>query len=115
MQPKHDMPMPGEDDNTSDNFGPYKNKKSTLEVQDIERDYRDLVDKSSDTGSRARAGHTPQDGLLESESSLFLREVRFSEQEFLTSTPPYLTSNIITRNHKMIIFFISFIISWTMH
>ena len=41
--------MLGEDDNTSDNFGPYKDGKSTSEVQDIEKDHRNLVGKSSDT------------------------------------------------------------------
>ena len=59
MQPEQDMPMPGEDDNASDNFGPYKDKGSTPEAQDIEGDHRDLVGKSSDTRSRARAGRTP--------------------------------------------------------
>ena len=87
MQPEQDMPMPGEDDNASDNFGPYEDERSTPEAQDIEGDHRDLVGESSDTGSRARAGHTPQDGLLGSESSSSLTEVRFSEQEFPAGTP----------------------------
>ena len=59
MQPEQDMPMPGEDDNASDNFGPYEDEGSTPEAQDIEGDHRDLVGKSSDTRSRARAGRTP--------------------------------------------------------
>ena len=80
------MPILREDDNTSDNFGLYEDEKSTLEVQDIERDYRDSVGKSSDIGSRAKAGRTPQDRLLGIELSSSLREVRFSEQEFATST-----------------------------
>ena len=79
MQPKQDVQMPEEDDNTSDNFGPYEDKKSIPEAQDIEWDHRDLVDKSSDTGSRARAGCTFQDRLLGSKLSSSLREVRFSE------------------------------------
>ncbi len=82
MQPKQDMPIPGEDDNTSDNFGLYEDEEFILEEQDIESDYRNLVGESSDTGSHARDGlsrRTPQDGLLASESSSSLREVRFSE------------------------------------
>ena len=61
--------MPREDDNTLNNFGPYENEKSTPEAQKMKRDYRDLVGKSSDTGSHARAEHTPQDGLPKSELS----------------------------------------------
>ena len=74
--------MLGEDNDASKNFGPYEDKKSTLEKQKIEKDHRDLVGKSSDTGSYARdglPGHTLQAGLLASESSSFLREVRFNE------------------------------------
>ena len=56
MQSKQDTPMPGEDDNALENFGPYKNEESTLKEQKMERDYRDLVCKSLDTGSRARDG-----------------------------------------------------------
>ena len=85
------MPMPGEDDNISDNFGPYEEEEFIPEVQDMEEDYRDLVGKSSDTGSYARAEHTFQDGLLRSESSSSLKEARFSEQEFSTGI---LVSNI---------------------
>ena len=81
------MPMPGEDDNASDNFGPYEDEGSIPEAQDIEGDHRDLVGESSDTRSRTRARRTLQDGLFGSESSSSLREVRFSEQEFPTGTP----------------------------
>ena len=73
------MLMLGEDDNISNNFGPYEDKESIPESQDIKRDHRDLVGKSSDTVSCARAGHTPEDGLLGSESLSSLREVKFSE------------------------------------
>lgn len=45
--------------NASDNFEPYKDEGSTIEAQDIERDYKDLVGKSSDTGSNARTGRIP--------------------------------------------------------
>ena len=56
MQLEQDMPMPGEDDNALDNFGPYENEESTPKTQNIEGDHRDLVGKSWDTRSRARAG-----------------------------------------------------------
>lgn len=36
-------------DNVSNNYGLYIDKKSLSEKQDIERDYKDLVNKSSDT------------------------------------------------------------------
>ena len=79
--------MPGKDDNVSDNFGLYKNEEFIPEAQDIKGDYRDLVGKSPDIGSRARARRTSQDRLLRSESSSSLREVRFSEQKFPASIP----------------------------
>lgn len=43
------MPIPGENNNTSENFEPYENKESLLENQDIEGDHRDFVGKSLDT------------------------------------------------------------------
>lgn len=55
------MPMPREDNNVPDNFRPYKDKESTLEMQHIERDYRNLVDKSLDIRSCVKnslSGHT---------------------------------------------------------
>ena len=55
MQLEQNMLKPREDDNTSDNFGPYEDVESTPEAQDIEVDHRDSICKSSDTGSRARA------------------------------------------------------------
>ncbi len=85
MQPKQDTPIPGENENTSDNFGLHEDEKSILEEQDIEGDHRYSVGESLDTRSHARdglSGRTSQDGFLASESSSSLREVRFSEQEF---------------------------------
>ena len=73
------MPMPEEDDNALNNLRPYEDEESTSEVQDIEGDYRDLVGKSSNTGSRAKRGRTPQNGPLGNESSSFLKEFGFSE------------------------------------
>ena len=83
--------MPRENDNASDNFEVYEDEKSTPEVQDIEKDYRDLVGKSSDTKSRTRVGRTPEDGIFRSKLLSSLREIRFSEQEFPASI---LISNI---------------------
>ena len=76
-----------EDNNVADNFKSYEDEKSISKVQNIEKDHRDLVGKSSDTGNCTRAEHTLQDGLLESESLSSLREVRFSKQEFSTTIP----------------------------
>ena len=47
-----------EDDNASNNFGPYKDGESTPEAQDIERGHRGSVDKSPDTENRAKARRT---------------------------------------------------------
>ena len=80
-----------EDENTSDNFGFYEDKKSIPKAQDIERDHKNLVGKSSDIRSCTRAKRISQDGLLESELSSSLREIRFSKREFFTGT---LVSNI---------------------
>ncbi len=71
-------------------MGPHEDEKSTLAEQDIKRDHRNLVGESSDTRSHARdglSGRTPQAGLLGSESSSSLREVRFSDQEFAAGIP----------------------------
>ena len=90
MQPKQDMSMPGEDDNSSEYFGSHENEKYILNEQNIEGDHRDLVGKSSDTKSRAKddlSGRTPQDGLLASQLSSSLKEVKFSEQEFPAGKP----------------------------
>ena len=75
--------MPGEDDNTLNNFELYKDEESILEAQNIEKDHRDMVGKSSDNRNRAKAGRISQNGLLGSESSSSLREVRFSKQKYL--------------------------------
>lgn len=79
-----------EDDNVSENFGSYEEEKSLLKKQVIKEDHRNLVGKSSDIGSCIRdilSGHTPQDGLLTSESLSFLREVSFNKQEFPADKP----------------------------
>lgn len=62
------MPMPGEDDNLTDNFGPHIDKKSALEGPDIKVDNMDLVFESSNIGSYARnilLRRTCQMGYLE--------------------------------------------------
>ena len=86
MQYKEDMPMLGKDDNVSENFALCEDEKSTLEAQNIKRDYKVSVSKSLDRGRRARTGRTPQDGLLGSNSLSSLREVKFNKQEFPTGT-----------------------------
>ena len=57
--------------------------------QDIEEDQKDSVSKSSDNESirDMLPRHTSQNGFLESELSSFLREIRFSKQEFPAGTP----------------------------
>ena len=82
--------MPGEDDNALENIGPHEDEKFILKEQKIQGDHRDLVGKSLDIRSCARdglSGHTPQAGLLTNESSLSLKEVRFSEQKFPAGKP----------------------------
>ena len=66
-----------EDNNILQNLKPYKNEKSTLKEQDIEKDHKNLIDKNLNTRSLI-----PENGLLPSELSLFLKKVRFSEQKF---------------------------------
>lgn len=82
MQPKQDMLIAGEDNNVSDNFNTYLNKKFILDEQDIEKNYKDLVDKNVDTQSCTRdelLKYTSQDRFLVYELSLFLKEIKFSE------------------------------------
>ena len=87
IQLKQDVPMSRIDDNISDNFRPYKDKKSLSKAQAIEENHKNLVEKSLDTGIHAKTKRISQDRLLGSESSLFLREIRFSKEEFPTGTP----------------------------
>ena len=56
MHSKQNMPIPREDNNTSKNFKPYKDEKSTLKKQNIEKDHINLVGKSLDTGNCVRDG-----------------------------------------------------------
>lgn len=82
--------MLGEDNDVSENFKLHKDEKFILEEQNIERDYRDMVNKSSNTRSRAKnglLGRTPQDRLFASELSSFLREISFNEYEFSVVKP----------------------------
>lgn len=76
------MSISGKNDHTSKNFGPYKDEKSILKEQDIEKDYRILVSVSLDTRNRIKHGfseRTFQDGLFISELLSFLIEVWFSK------------------------------------
>lgn len=56
MQLEQNTPIIDIDDNASGNFWSYGDEKSTLEEQNIENDYRNLVGKSSDTESYTRDG-----------------------------------------------------------
>ncbi len=87
---KQDIPIPREGDNASRNFGLHEDEESILEEQDIEGDHRNFVGKRLDTRSRVSnslSGRTLQAGLLGSELSSSLKEVRFSDQEFAAGTP----------------------------
>lgn len=46
--------MPKKNNIVLDNLKPYEDEKFKLEAQDIEKNYRDLVSKSSDTRSYAK-------------------------------------------------------------
>lgn len=54
IQPKQDSSIPEEDNNILNIFEPHEDDK--LEVQDIERDYRNLVDESLGTSNYTRDG-----------------------------------------------------------
>lgn len=85
IQLNQNIPMPREDNNALENFVPHKDKKSILEKQDIKKDYRDLIGKSSDTRSHARddlSRCTPQNRFLANELLSSLRKIKFNEQEF---------------------------------
>lgn len=78
MQFEQDIPMTGVDDDLSDNYGLDKDEKLVLEGPDIEKDNINLVSKSLDTEKYPRnifLGCTPLNGLLESESLLFLEDI----------------------------------------
>lgn len=90
MESKHHILMPEEYHNTLDNFGTHIDEKFILEEQDINKDYKNLVDKISDTRSYTNnrlLGHISLNRLFVNELLFFLREVKFSEQEFSTSEP----------------------------
>ncbi len=80
-----------EDDNTSDHFMYHEEEEYPLgnNKQEIREIQRDSVGQSSDNESLRDmlSGRIPQAGLLGSESSSSLREVRFKDQEFTTGTP----------------------------
>lgn len=64
------MPIPREDNNTSNNFEPYLNKESTLDEQDIQNDHINLIGKSLDIGSYIKdnlLGYTPHNKLFVNE------------------------------------------------
>ena len=83
IQPNCNSPILAEDDNASDYFMHHKEEEYPLgsKKQDIEEDQRNLVGKTSDNESvkDMLLRHTPQNGLLGSESLSSLKKVRFSE------------------------------------
>lgn len=84
------MSMLKEYDNASNNFWLHVDEESILKKQNLKKDNRDLVDKSLEVRSCAKdslSGHTSQDELFACELLLFLIEVVFSKQEFLTYKP----------------------------
>lgn len=90
MKPKYDMPMPKEDNNALQYFGLYKDERYILDEQDTAKDYRDFVNKNSLFKSHRKdsmLGRSPENWLFASVLSLFLKEVRFSEQIFLADKP----------------------------
>ena len=109
--PEQDMLLAGKRDNLTDNFQFYKDEKPALERPDKKKDDINLASKSSDIDMRS--GRTPQARLLKSESSLFLKEVRFHDQELAVDTHIYNINYNYTRlqNNK---FFYSFMINSTM-
>ncbi len=81
-----DTLIPRENDNVSKNLKFHEDEKSTIKEQDIEKNHKNLVSKNSDTRSYAKNGlleYTPQTGLLRSELSSFLNEIKFSDKEFV--------------------------------
>lgn len=75
----------GKNDNALEKLGPYEDNKSTLKEQNIERDHRNLMNKTLDSANQAKDGllkRTFQNKFLASELPVFLREVRFNKQEF---------------------------------
>lgn len=90
IQSKQDILMLEKNYNTSEYFGFHENKKYTRNQQDIERDHKDLVNKSLELGSRASNSllkRTLQDLLFAYELSLSLRKVRFNKPEFPAGKP----------------------------
>lgn len=84
------MQIPKEDDNTSKHFGFYKDKKSTIKKQYIEKCYRNLVNKSLNIESYVKnslSKHTFSNKLLASILLSFLKKIKFSEYEFPNSKP----------------------------
>lgn len=78
------------DDNMSDNFGLYLDKKSILNKQDINKNYSNSIVKGLDTKNCIKDSilrGISQDEVYTSKLSSSLREVRFDKYEFPTSKP----------------------------
>ncbi len=91
IQPNQNTSMLIEDDDASDYFMHHEEEEypPSNEEQKIRENQKDLIGQILDNKSLRDMlpRHTPQAGLLESELSSSLREVRFSNQEFIASTP----------------------------
>ena len=88
------MSMSKEDNNLSDNFRVYKNKKSILNEPNINKDNINLANKSLNTESCTRnilAKHTSQAELFGNELYLSVKNGKIIDYEF---TPGTLISNI---------------------
>lgn len=83
IQPNRDSFILVEDNNASDYFMYYDEKKYLLDnkKQDIKKDQKNLINKSSDSKSVKNMlfRHTHQNGLLANELSLSLKEVQFNK------------------------------------
>lgn len=82
------MPILRENDNLSDNFEFYNNKKSALETLKIKEDNIDLICKYLNTEIHARdmlSRHTSKRKLFENKLLSFLEEFKFSDPKFVTN------------------------------
>lgn len=98
--------MAGIDDNLSDNLGSYKDEKPAIERLDIEKDDKNYISKSSDTESCTRdifSEHTLQDWLFRRELLASLREIKFSDQEFIAgiSISNIKYNDLESQNHNL--------------
>lgn len=76
------MPIPRQNSNVWKNFMSYEDEKSILKEQNIEKNHKNLVEKSLDIRSYIKdslSGFIPQNKFLASEMSSSLRKVRLNK------------------------------------